>query len=89
MSKIVCRFAVAYLQGRVKIPIGGKVREPKGQHAGIAAQRLQGTSRWNYGTDSDPVWVSLDERRTGRAWCPVSELSLELYAMSYSLRFFV
>ena len=33
--------------------------------------------------------VSLDERRTGRAWCPVSELSLELYAMSYSLRFFI
>jgi len=26
-------FATAYLQGRVKIPIGGKVREPKGQHA--------------------------------------------------------
>ncbi len=36
-------FATAYLQGRVKIPIGGKVREP------------EGTSRWNYGTDSDPA----------------------------------
>ena len=62
MSKIVCRFAVAYLQGRVKIPIGGKVREPKGQLACIAAQRLQGTSRWNYGTDSDPAGVVVKVR---------------------------
>ena len=36
------KFVSAYLQGRVRIPIGGTVREPKGM------------SRWNYGTDSDP-----------------------------------
>ncbi len=35
-------FAAAYLQGRVRIPIGGKVREPKGM------------SRCDYGTDSVP-----------------------------------
>ena len=64
--KIVYKFASAYLQGRVRIPIGGIVREPKG------------TNRWNYGTDSDPVGtayvfrrVSLDERRIDRPVGPV------------------
>jgi hypothetical protein len=43
MYEFLFTFASAYLQGRVKIPIGGIVREPAGM------------SRWNYGTDSDPV----------------------------------
>ena len=45
MYEFLFTFASAYLQGRVKIPIGGIVREP------------EGTSRWNYGTDSDPADV--------------------------------
>ena len=48
-TKKCYKFATAYLQGRVRIPIGGIVREPKGM------------SRWNYGTDSDPgqMWYWL------------------------------
>ena len=56
-------FASAYLQGRVKIPIGGIVREPEGRSRANGKQtdglqfgsssRTRGMSRCDYGTDSD------------------------------------
>ena len=65
----ICTFATAYLQGRVKIPIGGIVREPEGrirmQHDGLHS-RQEGTSRWNYGTDSDLLKGVTQWQRGGR-----------------------